>query len=90
MNVKILLFLLLMLFVVSIVTVLALRWPFDSVFLNAILQWATPVLLILSFIFCIGIAVRHNLRTSNHFPGFSGHLPTHIAIGMIGKWGVRW
>lgn len=79
-----------MLVLALFVTVLAHPWPSDSAFLNAILQWAMPALLILSFIFSIGAAVRHNLRTSNHFPGFSGLLPTHIAIEMIGKWGVRW
>lgn len=62
----------------------------DSVVLNIILQWAIPAMLIVTFIYFIAIAVRHNLRTANHFPGFNGHLPMHTAIEVIGKWGVRW
>lgn len=70
--------------------VLTVLWTSDSDVLNVILQWTIPALLVLSVIFSTAMAVRHNLRTSNHFPGFSGLLPVHTAIEVIGKWGVRW
>lgn len=90
MNRKVLLFLMFMCGVVLSVMVVAILWASDSVLLSFVLQWAIPALLILAFIFATGISVRHNLRTSNHFPGFSGLLPVHTAIEVIGKWGVRW
>jgi hypothetical protein len=90
MNRKILIFLLFMFVVVFFVTVFARLLPLVPFSLNAILEWTTPALLILSYIFSIGIAVWRNLKMLYHFAGFSALFPTHIAVGVISKWGVRW